>query len=187
MENKMENKMENTKETVQDERILCILRPTRWQGGRQLAVEVSADGVRLIYDIMRAALATMHSREPFVAFESTASEEALKALDVKLITLPEGVECHTPVTDGEQREYLQTSTLLDDLYSKYIKVQTFRIEKREIRGMRTTGEDTYEPFVLVTHRLMACLTNALCPLNARESAIGDMDVLLYSHEERRKA
>lgn len=177
---------ENMKETKENDRVLCILRPTRWEGGRQLALCVSSEGVHFVYDVMRAALSTTRMYEPFVAFESSASEGALKMLDVKLLTLPEGVECYTPVTDGEQREYLQTSTLLEGSYSKYIKVSGFRIEKREIGGMRTTGEGTYEPFVLVTHRLIAVLTNAFSPLTDRESAIGDMDVLLYSHEERRK-
>jgi len=184
----MENKTENMKETKENDRILCLLRPTRWEGGRQLALDVSSEGVHLIYDAMRAALSSMHIREPFVAFESTASEGALKMLDVRLITLPEGIECYAPITDDEQREYLKTSDLLEGSFSKYIKVKTFRIEKQEIGGMRTTGEDTYEPFVLVTHRLIGVLTASCSPLNTdRESSIGDMDVLLYSHEERRKA
>lgn len=184
----MENKERMMEGTKVSDRVLCPLRPTRHEGGRQLAVEVSRDGVRLIYDVMRAALAGMYIREPFVAFESTASEGALKMLDVRLLTLPEGIECYAPITDDEQREYLKTSTLLEGSFSKYIKVKTFRIEKREIRGIRMAGEDTYEPFILVTHRLIGVLTNAFSPLNTdRESAIGDMDVMLYSHEEKRKA
>lgn len=183
--------MKETKESEEarrDTRICATLCPTRpsAKGEQRMAVDVSSGGTRRIFSIMRAYLECMHIREPFAAFEMTASKEALLFLDARFLALPPEDVCAPLISDDQQqREYIKASPI-SSLDAQYIAIRTFRIERTSLGGMRMVGEGEYESFTLVTYRLIAVVTNVLSPITERESAIGDMDALLYSHEERRK-